>query len=331
MNRWLSLGLLVILITFSGAPHPAFAGGCGERYVVKRGDTLRRIAARCGTTVADLVRANGIRNPNLIHAGQVLVIPNRGGPVPVPRPVIRFFSVNVEPIPSGKRVTFRWETTGAVRAMVWSGARQRFPQTWEVAPNGVLTVELPETYYRNPMMTLAAFDEAGNSVYQSVETAWPCRYDYFFGSAPAACPRDQATYTPAAEQAFEHGRMIWLREIRGQEFRYSNVIFVLHDDGQMQRFDDTWTPSEPDHDPALAAPTGRYQPQRGFGKVWRNHLSVRERLGWALGPEQGFDGAWQTQISEGYAGVAYLRTLRNETVTLWGWDMSYPGSWSLLQ
>ena len=43
-------------------------------YTVKSGDTLSRIAAKYGTTVAKLVEINGIKNPNLIHVGQVITI-----------------------------------------------------------------------------------------------------------------------------------------------------------------------------------------------------------------------------------------------------------------
>lgn len=46
-----------------------------ETYVVQRGDTLRRIAARFDTTVSALVNANDIANPNIIFTGQVLTIP----------------------------------------------------------------------------------------------------------------------------------------------------------------------------------------------------------------------------------------------------------------
>ena len=42
---------------------------------MKSGDTLSGIAARFGTTVAALKRANGITDPRLIRVGQVLVIP----------------------------------------------------------------------------------------------------------------------------------------------------------------------------------------------------------------------------------------------------------------
>lgn len=59
-------------------PSQGQSGGSGQgtssggAYVVARGDTLSKIAARFGTTVAALARANGISNPNLIRVGQVL-------------------------------------------------------------------------------------------------------------------------------------------------------------------------------------------------------------------------------------------------------------------
>ena len=48
-------------------------------YTVKRGDTLGKIAKEHGVSVADLVESNNISNPNLIHIGQVLVIPGEEG------------------------------------------------------------------------------------------------------------------------------------------------------------------------------------------------------------------------------------------------------------
>ncbi|HBY92820.1 MAG TPA: hypothetical protein DEP84_02480 [Chloroflexi bacterium] len=62
-------------------PAPQEPGG-SALYVVKPGDTLSRIAARFGTTVSAILRANPeIRNPNVIYVGQRLRIPEAGGPV----------------------------------------------------------------------------------------------------------------------------------------------------------------------------------------------------------------------------------------------------------
>ncbi len=48
---------------------------CPTIHLVQRGDTLSRIARRYGVRVADIVRANGIDNPNRIYPGQLLCIP----------------------------------------------------------------------------------------------------------------------------------------------------------------------------------------------------------------------------------------------------------------
>lgn len=44
-------------------------------HVVRSGDTLSAIARRYGTSLRALTRANGIRNVNLIHIGQRLIVP----------------------------------------------------------------------------------------------------------------------------------------------------------------------------------------------------------------------------------------------------------------
>lgn len=46
-----------------------------KTYTVKRGDTLSKIARETKTTVNALVSLNGIKNPNLIHTGQIIKLP----------------------------------------------------------------------------------------------------------------------------------------------------------------------------------------------------------------------------------------------------------------
>lgn len=55
-----------------GAPAAAETGGS---YFVRRGDTLSRIAARYGVTVAALATANGMRVGGLLEAGRTLSVP----------------------------------------------------------------------------------------------------------------------------------------------------------------------------------------------------------------------------------------------------------------
>lgn len=50
-----------------------------QKYVIRRGNTLSGIAQRYNTTVKELVRLNGITNPNLIYAGDTLIVPKGSG------------------------------------------------------------------------------------------------------------------------------------------------------------------------------------------------------------------------------------------------------------
>lgn len=57
---------------------PGSGGSGATTYVVENGDTLGAIARKFGTSVRALVEANGITNPNLIHAGKELAITGSG-------------------------------------------------------------------------------------------------------------------------------------------------------------------------------------------------------------------------------------------------------------
>ena len=59
----------------AGPPPPPKAGLCSYR--VRRGDTLANIAWHRFTSVSYLAWINGIRNPNLVYAGQWLRVPCR--------------------------------------------------------------------------------------------------------------------------------------------------------------------------------------------------------------------------------------------------------------
>lgn len=51
------------------------------RYKIKKGDTLSEIAIKYNTTVAELVRINNIKNPNIIYANEILLIPTKNNSI----------------------------------------------------------------------------------------------------------------------------------------------------------------------------------------------------------------------------------------------------------
>ena len=57
-----------------------------EYYTVVSGDTLSGIASRYGVTVNQLVSWNNIANPNLIYAGQRIIVRKDTTPPPDPQP-----------------------------------------------------------------------------------------------------------------------------------------------------------------------------------------------------------------------------------------------------
>ena len=67
-------------------PTPAPQPASGDYYTVVKGDNLTKIAQKYGTTVANLVAWNGIKNPNLIYPGQKLRVRNGSAPAPKPTP-----------------------------------------------------------------------------------------------------------------------------------------------------------------------------------------------------------------------------------------------------
>jgi hypothetical protein len=95
----------------------------------------------------------------------------------------------------------------------------------------------------------------------------------------------QPASTAAAMQHFEQGTMIWLGD--------TQQIVVLYNDNSWQIFADTFQEGQPEYDPGLKAPGGKFQPIRGFGKVWRDQPQVRARLGWASAKEQAIDAQVQ--------------------------------------
>lgn len=73
--RSLAAGLPLLFLFAPAAP--AANGPCGDRVEVVAGDTMGRIAARCGVPPRALIRANAdLANPSLLTPGMVLAVPD---------------------------------------------------------------------------------------------------------------------------------------------------------------------------------------------------------------------------------------------------------------
>ncbi|MBE9507754.1 MAG: hypothetical protein IMY86_06855, partial [Chloroflexi bacterium] len=107
-------------------------------------------------------------------------------------------------------------------------------------------------------------------------------------------------------------------------------ILVLYADGKYEQYEDTWTEGMPESDPAFVPPAGLLQPIRGFGKLWRENTNVRDGLGWATAPEQGFTTTWQEQIGESLGqSKAFARILSGQIAQINSWDVR-TGTWQFL-
>ncbi len=105
-------------------------------------------------------------------------------------------------------------------------------------------------------------------------------------TARLGCPVGGPVSITAAYQPFEHGAMIYAQGIPGS-------IYAIGADSRYRRFDDTWVEGVDPESMSMIPPPDRYEPIRGFGKVWRTNADVQSTLGWAVAPEAGQSASLQ--------------------------------------
>jgi hypothetical protein len=252
--------------------------------------------------------------------------------VPSNIPVILNFTVEPTEVSPGETVTLRWQTSGGVKATLRQNENANFQEPIEVPTNGTMEVTTRQDQRGWIVFEMELTAAGGNKDdYRDANLMLKCLDNYFFSGGPSSPTATRCAYRPAAmvlaaEQPFEHGRMIWLDAIPAANsaigVAQSPSIYVLYDTGKAwQIYEDTWTSAEMESDPAIVPPAGLYQPVRGFGKIWRTVPGIRETLGWALSPESSFQGAYQ--VGQDYyarPGGIYLRALSGSILRLGGYD-----------
>lgn len=91
-------------------------------------------------------------------------------------------------------------------------------------------------------------------------------------------------------------------------FDYTDVKLILatfDQGGKWALYNDAWREGEPQESCTVAVPEGLYQPFWGFGRVWCNEPGVRDRLGWAIDREYGFDPP--VDLIQGFNGGIIFR------------------------
>lgn len=205
----------------------------------------------------------------------------------------------------GDTIILTWRWSGGTEAMIYHMFDLRLSEPgWEVAPKGTLTYTIPSWTRNHEDFVLFVNDPQGPAVQETLQINLRCPDEWFFEPAPDVCPAGPPVISDGAEQRFQRGVMLWSQA--------EDRIYVLFDDDQnpaWQAYQDRFDEGEdPSSDPDIEPPEGLYEPVRGFGLVWREAPNVRERLGWAVEPEAGYETAIQRTSYVKYNST-YIRAL----------------------
>jgi hypothetical protein len=219
---------------------------------------------------------------------------------------VDYFRANVAEADPGDSITLEWATTGADSVTLWRlMATGQLAEFWDVEQSGTFDYAIPKHARNRITFALAVtpgMGELGTSM-TTLEIPLRCPDTWFFANPPDICPATAAIVSAGAEQHFQGGLMLWSAA--------EDRIYVLFAGGQepeWNAFTDEWDPGEPENDPTLQPPAGFYQPVRGFGQVWREQPGVRDRLGWAIDEEIGYQTAVQRTSYAKY-NETYIRAV----------------------
>jgi hypothetical protein len=99
------------------------------------------------------------------------------------------------------------------------------------------------------------------------------------------------SFTQGAAARFERGQMYWVN-LRGGRSLVFVLIYGSNGSVRHRMFEDTWRDGDIINS-GLTPPAGLYEPNRGFGKVWRENPDLRAQIGWALENERATTMSYQ--------------------------------------
>jgi hypothetical protein len=295
--------------------------GPGTHFAVvgdaKAGQTVQISGANPDRTWYQLVDQRWI-------AAFLVTVPTPVSPLPIPptsvsSPQILFFSVTPTTTYNlGDQISLAWAAIGK-QAMICPiiGINEGRCQNVPLAGQMMIVTDEQSMYYSSFGLSVTAGQSAVRSM---VAVHLQCQNwrKWFFSNAPLACPATPPSVAKAAFQRFERGMMIW---VEGPQEAPADDMFMIffENDPTQPPFVRTYMtmsgelPLKPGASPAHRSgeipPPDRYEPVSGFGLLWRGEVevppqyqvpadqkSLRERLGWALAPEVGYDFAEQCEL-----------------------------------
>ncbi len=214
------------------------------------------------------------------------------GPAAAQSPLIEYFVAFPTEVEPGETVLLFWASSKGTSAAIYRLNDDGSPgRTWQVELEGSLPVT-PRVTGRNEIYVLAVTNGIVTVERRAVVSV-TCPYTWFFEPPAEGCPDSVPAATQAIVQAFERGRMIWRSDTAQIIVLFNDIPDPNNPPPAWLVMPDPYLPGEPENDPNIVPPDGLQQPQRGFGKLWREVPGLRDRIGWAIGSEVPFTMTFQ--------------------------------------
>ncbi|MEZ4644139.1 MAG: NBR1-Ig-like domain-containing protein [Chloroflexota bacterium] len=217
---------------------------------------------------------------------------------------IAYFRADVTLADPGDIVNLQWQTSGD-QVTIYRLRGGQLSDSWSQAATGTMAYQI-DVSERNAVefALFAGRDNVSDYAQANLTLPLTCPHAWFFTEAPDECAQDAPLFSDGVEQHFQQGVMIWVAA--------QDRIYILYDDDQFsprwEVYTDEWETGDPVNDPTILPPAGLYQPQQGFGLLWRETPGIADRLGWATGAEEAFTAVYQTTARYKY-NETYLRAL----------------------
>lgn len=344
---WLfAVVLFVVLGSFATAP--TASAQCVIRtdwpvYVVQRGDTLARIAARYNTNVATLAISNCIANINRIFAGQQLRVPPTGSIPPTAPPFPQSsgtyqLRLNYQPFERGFMI-WRADNSGVTAYFGGTnGTLRDYPARIYGRLSDNPVPDLPPFGFVRPLFGFGkvwgnyvdvrnalGWATAGELGYTSVVTRYSnSLFDFTLPNGNRVLVSNSTTWslngvgvlpppslptpTPIPPSPVVTNTYAAYQPYQNGfmiwESNTSNVV-VFFNNGVYRLVPVTQYGGLPDNPNLDPVPGGFVRPINAFGKVWGNYGDIRTAIGWAIAGETGFNASFRTSSTSGVVGTCF--------------------------